>query len=75
MYIPQTEINAILDVKIWRHRRTGNLYELMMVTNTDSESPEKFPVTVVYRDAIGRIWSRPFLTWKSSFEPTLLTTE
>ena len=49
----------------WRHH-SGRVYVVLMVTNTETTRPERFPMTVVYQNtANGTRWSRPmedFLT-------------
>lgn len=55
---------------IWRHRG-GARYRVMGVANWfgDREPTGKFPLTVVYANAAGQIWSRPLARWWGSFEP------
>lgn len=61
---------------IWTHRTKVGDYEVMYVTNERSTDPDKWPVTVVYREtgksanASVPIWSRPLVDWFTSMEPT-----
>lgn len=41
----------------WRHH-SGRAYTVRMVTNTDASDPLRYPVTVVYTDTKGRVWSK-----------------
>lgn len=53
--------------QIWAHHN-GNQYEVLMLTNTATLRPWKYPVTVVYRNVIaGTEWSRPLHDWHRSF--------
>jgi len=42
----------------YRHH-SGRTYTVTDVTNEHSDNQEKFPLTVVYVDQMGRTWSRP----------------
>lgn len=52
----------------WRHH-SGREYVVVTVTNQHSDNPQKFPVTVVYRDGQGRTWSRPVGQFLDKFTP------
>jgi hypothetical protein len=54
----------------WTHPKTGNEYEVLIVSNERSTKPDFVP-TVVYRDEAGAIWSRPVSEFleKFTFEP------
>lgn len=43
----------------WMHKRKVVVYDVICISNTeaDEEHKERFPVTVVFKDARGRIWS------------------
>lgn len=47
----------------WTHENE-HLYTVLAVANLDSDRPS-FPVTVVYQDEDGRVWSRPLSRWGS----------
>lgn len=49
----------------WRHRN-GASYTVIMLTNLYTESPEVYPITVVYRGDNGKVWSRPLNDWHRS---------
>lgn len=51
----------------WQHNN-GTLYEVLFLTNRDTERPEQYPVTVVYRNVHNsKLWSRPLADWHRSF--------
>ncbi len=50
----------------WMHY-SGNRYTVICVANEESEYPEKYPVTVVYRSEFNRIWSRPLAGFLDNF--------
>lgn len=54
---------------IWRHHRNDKLYKVILVANQDAEEykQDEYPLTVVYEDPEGRIWSRLFERWHPSF--------
>lgn len=49
----------------WRHYN-GNLYTVEGFTNENTERPEKYPVTILYRGENGHVWSRPLSRWIDS---------
>ena len=49
------------------HKKTGNVYRLLLITNEESDS-DKFPETAVYVDGEGRLWSRPMAEFNERFE-------
>lgn len=49
----------------WTHTN-GNLYEVIAIANKDTEYPDKYPITVVYKGENGKIWSRPLSDWSRS---------
>jgi hypothetical protein len=51
---------------VWQHRN-GNIYYVVSVTNL--LDVERYPKTVVYQGANGRLWSRPADDWHRSFTP------
>ena len=52
--------------KQYQHKN-GNIYTVIMVTNTSNLS-EKHPIDVVYIGWNGAIWSRPLSDWDRSFK-------
>jgi hypothetical protein len=53
----------------WLHKSTGNLYEVITVSNLNSTKPDFVP-TVVYRGRDGAVWSRPVSEFIEKFEPS-----
>ena len=55
--------------KFFKHVKTGNVYEMLMITNTTCKDTNKFPPTVVYKDTeTDVLYSRPFSEFVSKFE-------
>lgn len=52
--------------RTFMHHKSGHRYTVIAVTNWHIPS-EKFPVTVVYIDTFGHVWSRPFEQFKNKF--------
>ncbi len=48
----------------WRHYN-GNEYEVVLIANLHSIKDE-YPITLVYRGANLRVWSRPLSDWHRS---------
>lgn len=48
----------------WKHT-SGKIYRVLMLTNL-SATKEDYPITVVYEDSKGDIWSRPLSKWHDS---------
>lgn len=42
----------------------GNVYEVILITNKDSQRSE-YPVTVVYKGENGKVWSKPLADFKA----------
>lgn len=57
----------------WRHWR-GGYYHVIAVTNTEAVR-DVYPVTVVYEDDKGRVWSRPMSEWDKSFNAEISNAE
>jgi len=53
---------------IWKHIKTGNKYTIIAITNVAADDEDKWPITVVYKDEKGEVWSRLFFAWANSFE-------
>ena len=51
----------------WRHRK-GDIYEVLMVTNTEATKPDTVETVVYRREKDGTLWSRPWSEWDNSFE-------
>jgi hypothetical protein len=65
--------NPVVAHSIWRHKRTGDEYTVIMLTNehADAARRDDYPVTVVYSRAWpsgGPVWSRPLSRWHEGFE-------
>jgi hypothetical protein len=55
--------------KFFKHIKTGNIYEMLMITNTTCKDHNKFVPTVVYKDTeTETLYSRPFSEFVSKFE-------
>lgn len=53
----------------FRHRRTGDIYELLLIANEHAERTAQYPPTAVYRRVSDRtVWSRPVQDWGKDFE-------
>jgi len=51
---------------IWEHHN-GNRYEVMMFTNIETERQERYPTTIVYRNAGNqKLYSRHLMDWDRS---------
>jgi hypothetical protein len=58
--------------KFFKHVKTGNVYEMLMITNTTCKDTTKFPQTVVYKDVeTDKLYSRPFDKFVSKFEAVI----
>ena len=58
--------------KFFKHTKTGNVYEMLMITNTTCKDTTKFPQTVVYKDVeTDKLYSRPFDKFVSKFEAVI----
>jgi len=51
----------------WRHRK-GDIYEVLMVTNTEATKPDYIETVVYRREKDGTLWTRPLKGWDESFE-------
>lgn len=50
----------------WEHTN-GNRYFVVMFTNIETDRQDKYPTTIVYRNALnGKIYSRPLMDWDRS---------
>jgi hypothetical protein len=53
---------------VWKHRTTGNVYEVYDHTNTESTRPEEYPLRISYkRLGDGTTWSRSASLWHASY--------
>lgn len=50
----------------WQHTN-GAVYEVISYTNTKSTDFARYPLTIVYKDTNGNVWSRPLADWHRSF--------
>lgn len=50
---------------VWEHRN-GCIYTVQCLANTDTQNPEKYPVTVIYKGKNGKTWARPMSDWHRS---------
>lgn len=48
----------------WCHH-SGAIYQVLLITNLKATKPD-YPVTIVYQDQSGEIWSRPLSSWYES---------
>lgn len=52
---------------VWEHHPTGNIYRVLLITNQQTQRPDKYPITVVYENTnTGTTWSRPLSEWHRS---------
>ena len=51
---------------VWKHH-SGRLYTVLFMTNIDEDDP-KYPRTVVYVGANGKLWSGPLNDWYRRME-------
>lgn len=49
----------------WLHEKSGKTYVVIQITNQNA-TDKRYPITIVYKDTIGNIWSRPFSDWYTS---------
>lgn len=53
----------------WKNRVDGQIYTVLIITNKGTKDPDKYPITVVYVGANGKLWSEPAgVDWWGSFE-------
>lgn len=50
---------------VWSHRN-GNVYEVLFLTNVTDSYDVHYPLTVVYKGANGKTWSRVAADWHRS---------
>lgn len=60
------ELKEVKAPSIWRHH-SGRLHRVVMLTNTDSKYPERYPAQVVLLGMNGQQWSRSISDWHRSF--------
>lgn len=61
-----SELKPVLPATLWQHYN-GNKYEVLLLSNMESERQEKYPTTVVYRNVSnGNIYSRKLSDWHRS---------
>ena len=53
---------------VWQHRKGPEYTVLLVTSEPDPERADKFPVTVIYRAADGRIWPRLLPSFLESFD-------
>ena len=53
----------------WIHNNTGNSYNVIATSNTKASVGKKvdYPVTVIYQDAAGEIWTRILNNFTDNF--------
>jgi hypothetical protein len=51
----------------WTHKKTGSTYGVLHVSNLHA-TRDGWPITVVYEDDEGRVWSRPLTEWGCRYE-------
>ena len=50
---------------IWNHAN-GSKYTVLMFSNEQTTKPEQYPVTIIYKDDKGQVWSRALDDWYRS---------
>lgn len=48
---------------VWQHM-SGRRYTVLQISNMP-DTP-RYPMTVIYRDTVGAVWSRPVADWYRS---------
>ena len=52
---------------VWRHKKSGKSYKVLLVVNENTTRPEEYPISVVYQDVdLGCLWMRPIESWNKS---------
>ena len=49
----------------WKHSN-GSTYAVILITNEHSETQDRYPTTIVYRDCNYEVWSKPLSDWHRS---------
>jgi len=55
-----------IPVDTWWHHSSGREYVVIAHANFDSDDWERYPPTIVYEGADGKVWSRPAHDWMRS---------
>lgn len=66
------KINKIAKLSIdWKHKGTGQIYHISLITNVETDRPTGWQPTAVYSNAFIKevVWSRPLVEFLDSFEP------
>ena len=64
-----TQLPEVAVGTLWEHKN-GNIYEILLITNTNSTKLDEYPITVVYRNTVNlTLWSRPLHRWYASMTP------
>jgi hypothetical protein len=53
---------------VWKHT-SGRAYTVLHVANCNADAGLRYPLTIVYRDADGDVWTRPADDWHRSMTP------
>lgn len=61
----ETQYQSLRAGSVWQHKN-GKLYKIEGFTNCHSTKFDYKP-TVVYKDLVGKTWSRPYANWYNSF--------
>ena len=64
-----TEMTLPASGSSWVHHTSGGVYTVLFLANVDTKYPDKYPATVVYVGANGKLWTRPVSDWHRSFIP------
>jgi hypothetical protein len=53
----------------WQHNKSGDKYKVALIANAyaDSDRKDEYPTLVIYRDRMGRDWSRHLDNFMASF--------
>jgi len=68
MYKSITPTDLIPRGSLWTHIKSGKKYHVLNITNESAKDNDKWPITVVYQDYTGVLWSRPYFGWAKSFK-------
>lgn len=61
--------NAKFKNRFFKHEKTGKIFRLILVSNEYARATarDKWPITAVYEDRYGHIWTCPLLEFESKF--------
>jgi hypothetical protein len=54
---------------LWKHEKTGDSYIVKGFANMNSDKPDRYPPTIIYKGPDGRVWSAPLAEWHGRMTP------